>query len=132
MAIGNHWPSRLGGEYETAPYRIMAAETMAYWHQHIQEIKGTYAAVMAMGDFNDEPHSRSLMDYALSTRSRQKVTRSTSAPRMFNLMWPLMGDDLASRYFGNFPNMLDQFLVSRASSARTSPCPQARPRYPVC
>lgn len=29
VLIGNHWPSRTAGEYESEPYRIMAGETLA-------------------------------------------------------------------------------------------------------
>ena len=34
-------------------------------------------------------------------------------PRLYNLMWGLMGQGIASHYYSNFPNMLDQMLVSR-------------------
>ena len=27
--IGNHWPSRSAGQYESEPYRIIAGETLA-------------------------------------------------------------------------------------------------------
>ncbi len=40
ILIGNHWPSRMGGEYKSEPYRILAAETLAYWYERIVEIKG--------------------------------------------------------------------------------------------
>ncbi|MGH9778224.1 MAG: endonuclease/exonuclease/phosphatase family protein [Candidatus Acidiferrales bacterium] len=113
VAVGNHWPSRLGGQYESEPYRIVAAETLAYWIKRIQEIKGPNVAIVVMGDFNDEPADRSLKDYALSTPSRQKVLRTTTAPRLLNLMWQEMATGIGSHYFDNFPNMLDQFLVSK-------------------
>lgn len=121
IAVGNHWPSRLGGQYESEPYRIVAAETLAYWNRRIQEIKGENVPIIVMGDFNDEPGSRSLTDYALSTRSKQKVLRATEAPRLFNLMWPVMGTGVGTHYYQNFPNMLDQFLVSKGFLQATSP-----------
>ena len=40
VVIGNHWPSRSAGQYESEPYRIVAAETIAYWHQRIREERG--------------------------------------------------------------------------------------------
>lgn len=113
IAIGNHWPSRRGGQYESEPYRIVAAETLAYWHVRIREIKGEEAAILALGDFNDEPHNRSMTDYALSTRSKKKVSQAKEAPRFLNLMWPVMGSGVATHYYENFPNLLDQFLVSK-------------------
>lgn len=112
ILIGNHWPSRLGGQYETEPYRLLAGETLAYWHERIVEIKGSGAAVLAMGDFNDEPHSRALTDYALSTYQREKVINAKT-PRFYNLMWPLLGKRLGTHYEDNFAAILDQFLVGR-------------------
>ena len=120
VLVGNHWPSRLGGEYESEPYRIMAAETLSYWHERIKKHMGDTVPIVVMGDFNDEPHNRSLRDYALSTQSRAKVLRSRS-PRLFNLMWPLMGQALGSHFYNNFPGMLDQFLVSKGLLLQTAP-----------
>ena len=111
ILVGNHWPARMSGKYETEPYRMVAGETLAYWNLRIHETKGKNASILVMGDFNDEPFNRSMTEYALSTRSRKKVTGSTTAPRLLNLMWPLM--DTPSYFHENFPNMLDQFLVSK-------------------
>ncbi|MCB9477567.1 MAG: endonuclease/exonuclease/phosphatase [Deltaproteobacteria bacterium] len=110
VAIANHWPSRSGGQFESEPYRIIAGETLAYFHERIREIHGDDVAVVAMGDFNDEPFDRSLMHYALSYRHKERATRATN-PTFLNLMWPLMGDGRGSHYFDGF-GMLDQFLVS--------------------
>jgi hypothetical protein len=115
ILIGNHWPARSGGRYQSEPYRIIAAETLSYWLSRIQDIHGRNANVLVMGDFNDEPGDRSLVEYALSTQSRTKVTRSIS-PRLFNLTFPLLGAGLGTHYFNNFPNMLDQILASRGLS----------------
>ncbi|OHB48420.1 MAG: endonuclease/exonuclease/phosphatase [Planctomycetes bacterium GWF2_40_8] len=113
ILIGNHWPSRSAGQYSSEPYRIIAGETLSYFHQRIREIQGNNnVAVLAMGDFNDEPFNRSLVDYALSERIRAKVTRATS-PKFLNLMWPLLGNGIGTHYFDNSPNMLDQFLASK-------------------
>jgi endonuclease/exonuclease/phosphatase family metal-dependent hydrolase len=113
IVIGNHWPSRRGGEYESEPYRIIAGETLAYFHQRIREVQGNNnVAVLAMGDFNDEPLNRSLVEYALGEKTRPKVTRARS-PRFLNLMWPLLGEGSGTHYYENQPNMLDQFLVSK-------------------
>lgn len=113
VLVGNRWPLRRGGALFTEPYRIIAAETLSYWHERILEEKGKDAAVLIMGDFNDEPHSRSMTQYALSTNSKTKVIKTTTAPRLYNLMWPLMGKGLGTFYFDNFPHMFDQFLVSK-------------------
>ena len=120
ILIGNHWPARSAGIYESEPYRILAAETLAYWHERIMDIKGDDMPVLAMGDFNDEPFNRSLTEYALSTMQAAKVLNARS-PRFFNLMWPLHGQRLGTHYFDNFANLLDQFLVSRPLLERRAP-----------
>lgn len=113
VVVGNHWPSRSGGEQASEPYRIVAGETLAYWMTRIPEALGDPdVPVVVMGDFNDDPFDRALRDYALSTRSVRKVLMARTAPRLLNLMWPLMGDE-ATFYFNNFPFMLDQFMVSK-------------------
>ncbi len=119
ILIGNHWPSRSGGEYKSAPYRMMVGETLSYWLQRIREIKeNNDVAIFVMGDFNDEPHDRSLTDYALSTMSRTKVVYGRN-PYLYNLMWPLLGQRRASYVYGSEPLMMDQFLVSKGIAKRT-------------
>jgi hypothetical protein len=111
--IGNHWPARLGGQYASEPYRIIAGETLAYFHQRIREEQGSNnAAVMAMGDFNDEPFDRSILKHAMGERTRSKVTRARS-PKFLNLMWPHLGEGKGTHFYNNNPGMLDQFLVAK-------------------
>ena len=112
VAIGNHWPSRLGGQYESEPYRILAAETLSYWIERIQEIHGRDVPVLVMGDFNDEPFDRSMTEYASSERLKKKVSYARN-PKLLNLMWPVMGNAIGTHYYDNEPAVLDQFLVSR-------------------
>lgn len=123
--IGNHWPSRLGGELESEPYRILAAETLSYWVQRIGEIHADEdhePAVLVMGDFNDEPHNRSLVDYALAERIRRRVSSTRSRkPYLLNLMWPLMGDGVGTHYHHGLPSVLDQILVNRGMLSSGAP-----------
>lgn len=112
VIIGNHWPSRSGGQYESEAYRIIAGETLAYFHKRIREVHDNNIAVMAMGDFNDEPFNRSIVKYALGEKTRTKVTRARS-PKFLNLMWPSLGNGIGTHYYDNNPNILDQFLVSK-------------------
>lgn len=128
--FGNHWPSRSGGRWESAAYRAVAGETLAYFHQRALEVHGPRTPVLAMGDFNDEPFDTSLVQHALSTRQRAKVLNAVSVPRLWNLMWPPLGGGApdgsdsgptGTFYFNNFANMLDQFLVNRNMATRGSP-----------
>lgn len=111
IVLGNHWPSRSGGQAESEAYRAMAGETLAYFHQRVLEVKGDTTPVLAMGDFNDEPFNTSLVNYALSQRVPSIVLKGQN-PYLLNLMWTLMGKGLGTLYFDG-PNVLDQFLINK-------------------
>lgn len=55
----NHWPSRRGGEKETAHKRIIAAKKINSILQTLR-IEDKNAKIIVMGDFNDNPNSESL------------------------------------------------------------------------
>ena len=78
VLVGNHWPSRLGGEYESEPYRIMAAETLSYWHERIKKHMGDTVPIVVMGDFNDEPHNRGRL--CLNTSLPGGTSKTSSIP----------------------------------------------------
>ena len=114
VVIGNHWPSKLGGELASEPYRMMAAETLSYWLERIPVKFEKEVPVVVMGDFNDEPYNRSITDYALALKDSSKV-RSAYArrPLLFNLMWQIQEDGVGSHYYDDW-SLLDQFMVNRA------------------
>jgi hypothetical protein len=120
ILIGNHWPSRLGGVYESEPYRILAAETLSYWLSRVQEIHGEEVPVLIMGDFNDPPSSRALREYALSTHYLPRVTNAR-IPRLYNLMGPLAGQGMGTHFYSGEPDMLDQFLATEGMVKRGMP-----------
>lgn len=111
--FGNHWPSRSGGQFESAGYRQIAGETLGYFHQRVLEVHGADTPALAMGDFNDEPFDPSLVVHALSTRQRQRVVEADT-PSLWNLTWSVIGDPPdGTFYFNNEPNVLDQFMVNK-------------------
>ena len=118
ILLGNHWPSRSAGQYESEPFRIITGETLSYFTERIQQIKGNDVAIIVMGDFNDEPFNRALTDYALSVRNRNKVVYGQN-PYLFNLMWPLMGQRISSYVFDARPLMIDQFMVSKGIAKKS-------------
>lgn len=118
VLIGNHWPARSAGKYESEPYRMMVGETLSYWVERIHEVKleekgEKHPAIILMGDFNDNPYDRSLTEYMRSSGTLEKVKNSTSHI-MFNMMYPFVGGDIGTHVFGNEVNVLDQFIVSRS------------------
>jgi endonuclease/exonuclease/phosphatase family metal-dependent hydrolase len=120
VVMGNHWPSRSGGQAESDAYRDIAGETLAYFNQRVYEVMGDKTPVLAMGDFNDEPFSASLVDYALAHRS-SKFVLGGKDPYFQDLMWALMGQGLGSLYFDKEPNLLDQFLADKNLLKAESP-----------
>lgn len=127
VVIGNHWPSRSAGQYESEPYRMLAGETLSYWLQRIREVLKQQAtdpepAVLVMGDFNDEPFSRSMTEYALGQRMDRLVkSKRAESPYLLNLTWPLMGAGSATQVFEGEVTMLDQLLVNRGFFSDESP-----------
>jgi hypothetical protein len=119
--FGNHWPSRSGGQFESAGYRDIAGETLSYFHQRALEVHGPNTPALAMGDFNDEPFDTSLVIHALSARQRQRVVDADN-PLFWNLTWSVIGDPTdGSFYFNNEPNLLDQFLVNKNMAKQNAP-----------
>jgi len=135
IAFSNHWPSRSGGTIESAGFRMTAGETLGYWHGRVLEIKrgetGDYPAVIAMGDFNDDPWDASMTYHARATRERGDLSRATSA-RFYNLAWSYLRQEVESAngrrrtidgtlYYGGDGNVFDQILVSRGLLAGDPP-----------
>jgi hypothetical protein len=154
----NHWPSRSAGQYETEPLRIAVAENCARLYDGLVKFeRDAYLAmpdttatldalnarfdtnVLFMGDFNDEPSSRSVVEYLLAGKDLDHIEeplkkapandasgrQHTPAPAryldlrayLFNCMVSLSGSsDAGTLHFSqgtNTMNLLDQFLVSR-------------------
>ncbi len=118
--FGNHWPSRSGGQAESAGYRDIAGETLAYFHERALQLHGPDTPALAMGDFNDEPFDTSLVTHALSTRQGRRVVQADT-PRLWNLMWSDLGLPDGTFYYDNQPNLFDQFLVNKNMAHQDSP-----------
>ncbi len=119
IIILNHWPSRSGGEQYSEPYRIMVAENLAYWIERIHEeqdpLQDSDASILLMGDFNDNPYNRSLVDYLMAVNNRALVKSSrTTKKYMYNLMHRFLDDQIGTYVFNTNLNILDQFIVSKS------------------
>ncbi|MGW8370234.1 MAG: endonuclease/exonuclease/phosphatase family protein [Gammaproteobacteria bacterium] len=125
VALANHWPSRSGGAtIESAGFRAVAGETLAYWHERIREEVGTDMPIIAMGDLNDEPWDNSVKFNANATRERGDVERARSA-RFYNLAWTYASRTAQDHqggtrvidgtlYYDNDGNLFDQILINRS------------------
>lgn len=107
----NHWPSRAGGQENSEPKRIMAAKILK---NKVDEIllRNSFAKIIIMGDFNDEPANISIADtlHAAFFNCEQEISENKV---LFNLSYKLFSDSLGTYMFQQQWNMLDQIIVSR-------------------
>ncbi len=95
----NHWPSRRTGFEETEYKRIKAAETVQEIIANIQT-KNEAAKILIMGDFNDNPTSKSIKQYLVTEN-------------FYNPMESLLDRDSNGTltYKGKW-NLFDQIIIS--------------------
>ena len=94
----NHWPSRRGGQAYSEPFRIHTANVVQSKIDSLQRVYKN-AKIIVMGDFNDEPHNKSLntlSDNGLKNLSKILSNECNCGTYKFQTKW----------------NMLDQILVS--------------------
>ena len=124
VAMCNHWPARGGGAIETAGFRATAGETLSYWHERVREELGNDVAIIALGDFNDDPFDNSIRYNASAWRERGDVERSRSA-RFYNLAWNYHSQQVTDHrghtrvidgtlYYHNNGNVFDQIMANRS------------------
>jgi endonuclease/exonuclease/phosphatase family metal-dependent hydrolase len=105
----NHWPSKYGGEKQSAPYREAAADALARVCDSIL-MKNSKANIIVMGDFNDTPDSRLIRDF--EQRSTLKVMSSYHKRRsIFSKELKLIKNRGTIKYKGEW-EMIDMFFVS--------------------
>jgi predicted extracellular nuclease len=106
----NHWSSRIGGEAETEPRRIVAAMKLRDAVDSLLSVNPE-AKILIMGDFNDEPTNTSIFSFLNANNKRKNYTNE----ELYNLMYDLHNQhDEGSFFFRGKWNMLDQVIVSRA------------------
>ena len=96
VVIASHWPSRSRGQYHSEPLRIAVAEHIAFLVEaHTKVDSTTYetlqanddlaaiqakweSKVLVVGDFNDEPFDRSIIQHLKASRDLDKVKGATN------------------------------------------------------
>jgi len=103
-----HFPSRLGGEDQSNPWRVAAAKVLKEKADSVLAIR-QHPFVIIMGDFNDYPDNESLF----KTLAAKSPSDTTS--RFVNLMYPMLEDkDHGSHKFQGEWGVLDQIIVNRS------------------
>ena len=104
----NHWSSRIGGQRETEPKRMYAAVTLRRQIDLLLS-KENNPRIVIMGDFNDEPTNKSLMNILLAGNKLKNVATGD----LYNLFYDKhnLNNEGSYNYLNNW-NMLDQIIVS--------------------
>jgi hypothetical protein len=108
----NHWPSRRGGEQESAAKRMAAALTVRKAVDSLQK-KYPSAQMILLGDFNDQPGDASI-------RNGLRAGEEGSGSDLFNLTAALAGRGEGSHSYKETWNMLDNLIVSANFAARSN------------
>jgi predicted extracellular nuclease len=104
----NHWPSRYGGELESEPNRIIAAQTVKSVTDSLF-LRNIHSNIVIMGDFNDYPSNRSITNILGAKQKWDTV----SCGELYNLCARLeKSENIGSHKFDGKWGMLDQFIVS--------------------
>lgn len=156
VVIASHWPSRRQGKYASDPLRIAVAENIACLVDgHVKVKPADYEALraqgdilpvkrkwetklMLLGDFNDEPSDRSVVEHLMASRELDRVIGPTNEIKnfdketadyrareafLFNPTWKFAAQQDTGTYFldatssgdrmANRFALLDQIVVSR-------------------
>lgn len=106
--IVNHWPSRSGGEKASSPKREKAAllnkKIVDSIYRH-----DPYARIISMGDFNDDPHNKSLKKVLGAKTEKEKV----GFKELYNPMAPMAKKGIGSLAYRDGWNLFDQIIISK-------------------
>ncbi len=102
-----HFPSRLGGEYESEPRRVFVAELVRHQVDSLFQAFDE-AKVLIMGDFNDYPDNHSMLGVLKAMAPVFPVEGQT----LYNLMYPFHISGKGSHNHEGIWGALDQIIVS--------------------
>jgi predicted extracellular nuclease len=105
-AFVNHWPSRWGGQAQSAPKRNRAASVLKVFVDSLIKADSN-SNIVIMGDFNDDPDNESIAQH-LSASSD-----TTNNSNLYNLSFNQGTLYYKSSLGGNW-NTFDQIIVSKA------------------
>ena len=102
----NHWPSRYGGQMATEPKRQFAAEVLRQKYDSLMT-RNPNANVIAMGDFNDHPDDKSMVEILRA----KKDSASMADGDLLNLIWQYENVKGTHKYQHEW-GILDQFVIT--------------------
>ena len=104
----NHWKSRSGGQKETERQRMYSAITLRKQMDLLMARESDFKVII-MGDFNDEPTNRSLINGLSALNKRRNIQMGD----YYNLFYDLHNIEGKGTYnYQGTWNMLDHMIVS--------------------
>jgi predicted extracellular nuclease len=103
----NHFPSRSGGEFKSGPYRIYVASILRKTVDSIFTTNKT-AKIIIMGDFNDEPGDKSIIEILNAKIPGILFTENN----IYNLAYPLKKKGPGTLKYRETWSLFDQIMVS--------------------
>jgi len=104
----NHWPSRWGGQMETEEKRMFVAKLLKTQTDSIFKLN-SFANIIIMGDLNDYPTDRSLLESLKTNTSFEKI----KSDKLYNLSYYLQEvKKLGTHKYDGQWGILDQIIVS--------------------
>jgi predicted extracellular nuclease len=111
----NHWPSRRGGQRQSEPNRIAAAQTLRNAVDRIFASDDD-AIIFIIGDFNDDPVNVSVLEtlraYPMKCDAINAGMEFESEGELFNLAYESFERGEGSFKYRDTWNMLDQIIIS--------------------
>jgi len=101
----NHWPSRSGGQAESEPNRIAVAQLLKSKADSVMQVDAD-AQIIIMGDFNDHPTDKSLLEVLGASPSADS--------RLYNQMYAIHTTGNGSYFYKGEWGALDQMITSNA------------------
>lgn len=105
--IVNHWPSRRGGQEKSDTFRIEAAKLTRHIIDSLQLLNDN-SRIIVMGDFNDDPHDKSITNYLKSSGNKENI----AASYLFNPMDSLLKSGIGTLEYRDIWNLFDQIIIS--------------------
>jgi predicted extracellular nuclease len=105
----NHWPSRREGNAESEPKRVFAAQILRKEIDRIMK-DNPEALIIIMGDFNDTPANKSIVDILQANTSLTDATDKT----LFNLHHRYFLERKGTLVHKGIWNLFDQIIVSQS------------------
>ena len=105
--IVNHWPSRLGGQEQSEPNRIAAAELSKQIADSLWRVDPDMG-VIVMGDLNDDPMNKS----CAVILGGKREAKDAKPHGFFNPWWNILNRGIGTLAYASSWNLFDQIIMS--------------------